>query len=84
MNFSLYFQLQFENFRKLFYAVMVFAVVWIILCIIVILRLEIRLEKNFFCGKVKFLAEILLPILGHIGFLPIFAMLMNIFYAITL
>ena len=79
LDFSLYFQVQFENFWKLFFSVLCFAIVWIFLCFAVIFKCDDAFEDNFFCGKIKFLTELLLPILGHIGFLPIFSMLLNIF-----
>ena len=49
------------------------------LCIIIIFRFERIYETNFICRYIKILSNLLLPILGHIGFMPIFSMLMNIF-----
>ena len=79
LDFTLYFKLQFTIFWNFFYGVMLFAVVWIILCAVVILKCQVIFENNFFCGKIRFLTELILPILGHIGFLPVFSMMMNIF-----
>ena len=40
---------------------------------------EIRYQKLFFCGLIESLKELILPIIGHIGFTPIISMLMNIY-----
>jgi hypothetical protein len=36
-------------------------------------------EYNWLCGKVTILPELILPIFGYIGFMPVFSMLLNIF-----
>lgn len=79
LDFSLFFKLEFSKFWMLVNVVLIFSGIWIILCTIVIFRFEVVFESNYFCKKVKFLTELLLPILGHIGFLPIFSMLLNVF-----
>ena len=79
LHFDLYFELTFEKFWILYYAVLVFSFVWILLSLVMVFGLEIRYKNVFFCEVVKFLTELILPILGHIGFMPIFSMLMNIY-----
>ena len=56
-----------------------FAFFWIVLCGVVISNLQKRYENKFFCGMIKFLSELCLPVLGHFCFISIFSMLMDIF-----
>ena len=79
LDFSLYYQLQFQNFWRMFYSVFACTVAWIVLCITTIFKFEITYEDNFFCGRIQLLIDYVVPIIGHIGFMPFFSMLMNIF-----
>ena len=79
LDFNLYYNLQFENFWRLFYFVFSCTVFWIVLCIITIFKCELTFEDNFLCGRLQLLIDYVVPILGHIGFMPFFSMLMSIF-----
>jgi len=79
LDVTLYFKLEFENFWKAFYVVLAFGYISIMLSLAVIFRFEVRYEKYFLCRQIKTLTEMFLPVLGHICFLPILSMLMNIF-----
>ena len=79
LDFSLYYKLQFQDFWRLFYSIFACTVTWIVLCLVTIFKWEVTFEHNFFCGRIQLLIEYVLPILGHIGFMPILSMLMNIF-----
>ena len=79
MDFAMYFQLTFSMFWHIFYAVLAFTIIWILLCAVVMFRCEVAFQENFICSQIKFLTELVLPFLGHIGFVPILSMMMNIF-----
>ena len=79
LNIDLYFEITFQRFWIFFYAVLLFALAWTISTSVMIFGFEIRYKRFFFCYLIEFLKELILPILGHIGFMPIFSMLMNIY-----
>ena len=79
LDFNLYFNVTFEKFWLVFYAILIFVVLWIILCIFDILECSSRFSKFYLCRRIEDLALIIVPLFGHIGFLSIFSMLMNIY-----
>ena len=79
LDVDLYLSAQFQEFWRLFYFMLSCIMFWIVLCIVVIFKCEFTFKDNFFCGWIQLLIEHMPPILGHIGFVPCFSMLMNIF-----
>lgn len=76
---DLYFELKFQNFWVLFYVVFGICGAWVLMCFAVIRKWQDTYSENLFCGTINCLANLALPLIGHIGFLPIFSMLINIF-----
>ncbi|CAG9335427.1 unnamed protein product [Blepharisma stoltei] len=52
---------------------------WFIMGFIIIFRIDIRLENVFFFRWLGIFSEHLMPVIGNVCFLPIIAMLMNVF-----
>jgi Receptor family ligand binding region len=78
-EFVLYFDLTFNRYWDFLFFFIGFLVVWVILCAIIILRCKSSFQTCFIYNWMKYLTDLILPILGHIGFLPIFSMLMRIY-----
>ena len=79
LDFNLYFNVTFEKFWMVFYAILIFSVIWIILCILHLLNCTSRLNNFYLCRKIEDISIIIVPVFGHMGFLSIFSMLMNIY-----
>jgi Receptor family ligand binding region len=68
-----------EQYWKFFYIFLGFICAWIALCFIVVLRCEVTCKRIFICNWINDLTELILPVLGNIGFLPSFSVLMSIY-----
>ncbi|OMJ70463.1 hypothetical protein SteCoe_31559 [Stentor coeruleus] len=82
LDFNLYFYIEFERFWHLFYSVFGFTIYWIFGCILLMLRLDVSLERFSITRELMDIYKIIIPSFGHLGFLPIVSMLMNIFVCI--
>ncbi|OMJ68141.1 hypothetical protein SteCoe_34492 [Stentor coeruleus] len=78
-DFNEFFQVKFDQFWGLYYCVLIFSIFWIFCCIFVLFKCQIRYSRLVLFQQIKFLSTFIFPVLGHIGFLPIISMLMNIF-----
>ena len=79
LDFSLYFELKFNAFWISLYTTVGLASVWILLSLIFTLNRLHALQNKFYCDNIIRIYDFLLPTIGHIVFLPIFSILMNIF-----
>jgi Periplasmic binding protein/Receptor family ligand binding region len=78
-EFFMYFDLTFNRYWEFLFSLIGFSVVWVILCVMIILRCKPSFQTCFVYDWMKYLTDLILPMLGHIGFLPIFSMLMQIY-----
>jgi hypothetical protein len=52
--------------------------VWFITAIVIVLKLDIRLDNYWFCRNFGYYAEITLPVLSNSAFLPIMSILLDV------
>lgn len=78
-DFNEFFQVKFDQFWGLYYCILIFSIFWVFCCIFVLFKCQIRYSRLILFQQIKFLSTFTFPVLGHIGFLPIISMLMNIF-----
>lgn len=74
-----FFQYQGESFWDLIIVLVCIELFFCILCAVEVFFSKRILEKLYLLGKIQDLSEILLPVLGHIGFLPLISMTLNVF-----
>jgi hypothetical protein len=53
--------------------------VWVALAVVIIWKLDLKFESSDFCVSFGMAAETLLPIIGNAGFIPIIAILLDVF-----
>ena len=75
----MYFEPTFDGLWHFFYTVLVLIYVWIFFSSIFIFKLVDMCEDWYICKWIRFLGETLLSVLGHICFMPIFSISLNIF-----
>jgi hypothetical protein len=72
-NFVNFFQLDFYSYWVLYYSLLAFSFVLSLICLIFMAR------YSFLGDRTQLLSELFMPVLGHIGFLPITVMLLTIY-----
>lgn len=82
-DFNLYFNFSFEKFWFLFYGVFGFAVFWVLECFVYWSRLGRAMKNLWWASTFAEISKIMVIIGGHIGFMPIISMLMNIYICIN-
>lgn len=79
LNYELFFNIEYEVFWHVFTFNFILAILWIFFSIVYILKLDYRYNNFFsFLGFNRILQN-LIPIIGHIGYLPLVSMLMSIY-----
>ena len=74
-----YFDFNFERFWTLYIIVLIVTYTYIILTLLFLVLSQDFIQKNYVLSKLQDLSNVILPLIGHIGFLPLISMLMNIF-----
>ena len=78
IDLSSYFDFTFERFWALYAIILAVAYTFILLSIVVLLISKKSFENYYFLSKLQDLSYATLPLIGHIGFLPLISLLMNI------
>ena len=78
MDFYNYFDFTFEKFWMLYTMILSVAYIFLLLSLLVFLIRTELFEKFYITNKVKDFSDRALPFIGHIGFLPLISLLMNI------
>ena len=79
LDFSLYFELKFSTFWVVLYTAIGLTSIWMALCLFVTPNWIHAFQDRLCVDKLIWISDLLLPTIGHIGFLPILSMLMNVF-----
>ncbi|OMJ74699.1 hypothetical protein SteCoe_26308 [Stentor coeruleus] len=82
-DFNLYFNFTFGKFWFLFYGVFGFTIFWIIECLVYWTRLGRSMKKLWWTSTFAEISRVIVIFGGHIGFMPIISMLMNIYICIN-
>ena len=79
MDFSIYFNITFDAFWNFHYGVLVATAIFILMMIFYLNQIDTRCAGLWIVHKIDVFSFMIISIIGHIGFLPLFSMLMNIF-----
>ena len=79
IDLSNYFDFNFEKFWALYMIVLSVAFTFVFLSLLIFLIRTQMFLKYYFLSKLQDLSNSVLPIIGHIGFLPMISLLMNVF-----
>ncbi|OMJ70464.1 hypothetical protein SteCoe_31560 [Stentor coeruleus] len=78
LDFNLYFNVEFDEFWYLFYFVFGFTIFWIFGCLLFWSKFGSSMNR-FWLAKI---IRLIVPVVGHLAFMPIISMLMNIYLCI--
>jgi hypothetical protein len=59
--------------------VICFCFVWLLLVLVILNKLDIKLERFTICKNLGFVAENVLPVLGNACFLPIISIILDVY-----
>jgi hypothetical protein len=54
-------------------------ILWVLMAVVIIWKFDLRFENSDFCVNFGMAAETALPIIGNAGFIPIIAILLDVF-----
>ena len=74
-----YYYLTQYKFWILFYTVFGFSLFWVLMCLIIVLEFDIKYQDYWIFEQISVLCNLIFPLIGSIGFLPILSVLMNLF-----
>jgi hypothetical protein len=63
----------------IFSSVFAVCLLWLVIAVIIILRIDLKFENNECCSTFGMLSEIGLPIIGNAAFLPLVSILLDAF-----
>ena len=78
VDLTTYFEYTFEKFWILYLVILVVTYAFIFLSLIAFFISRELLKENYFLSKLQDLSDVLLPIIGHLGFHPLISLLINI------
>lgn len=79
LDFDKYYNLTQDKFWILFYSVFGFSIFWVLMCLTIVLELDIKYQNLWIFEQISVLCNLIFPLIGSIGFLPILSMLINLF-----
>ncbi|OMJ84245.1 hypothetical protein SteCoe_14666 [Stentor coeruleus] len=82
LNYDLYFNVKFSLFWYIFTFNFILVTLWILFSLIYILNLDYRYPRFFSSFGFNRILKTIIPIIGHIGYLPLISMLMSIYLCI--
>lgn len=82
LNYELYFNVKFELFWYIFTLNFTLVTLWILLSLIYIMNLDYRYYRFFSSLGFNRILKTIIPIIGHIGYLPLISILMSIYLCI--